>query len=100
MKAEGTAQDLTRSIGEQDILNIGVSGPLDAALAAIRDIDGVGSATGGPEGIRLVVDDAGAVVARAIDAVTTAGASISSVEITQPDLEGVFLHLTGKALRD
>ena len=28
------------------------------------------------------------------------GATISSVEVTEPDLEAVFLHLTGKALRD
>jgi len=26
--------------------------------------------------------------------------SIRSVEVTEPDLEAVFLHLTGRALRD
>ena len=29
-----------------------------------------------------------------------AGATIRSVEVVEPDLEAVFLHLTGKALRD
>ena len=29
-----------------------------------------------------------------------AGMSVTSVEIVRPDLESVFLHLTGKALRD
>jgi ABC-2 type transport system ATP-binding protein len=28
------------------------------------------------------------------------GVEISSVEVIEPDLEAVFLHLTGKALRD
>ena len=28
------------------------------------------------------------------------GASVRSVEVTEPNLEAVFLHLTGKALRD
>jgi ABC-2 type transport system ATP-binding protein len=28
------------------------------------------------------------------------GLTVNSVEITQPDLESVFLHLTGRALRD
>ena len=29
-----------------------------------------------------------------------AGAAIKSVDVTEPDLEAVFLHLTGRALRD
>jgi ABC-2 type transport system ATP-binding protein len=29
-----------------------------------------------------------------------AGAPVSSVEVNEPDLEAVFLHLTGRALRD
>ena len=31
---------------------------------------------------------------------TGTGASITSVEVEEPNLEAVFLHLTGKALRD
>jgi ABC-2 type transport system ATP-binding protein len=31
---------------------------------------------------------------------TQDGVSIRSVEVVEPDLEAVFLHLTGKALRD
>jgi len=32
--------------------------------------------------------------------VAAAGAAVRSVEVIEPDLEAVFLHLTGKALRD
>jgi ABC-2 type transport system ATP-binding protein len=32
--------------------------------------------------------------------VAEAGADVSTVEVTEPNLEAVFLHLTGKALRD
>ena len=28
------------------------------------------------------------------------GASVNSVEVVEPDLEAVFLHLTGTALRE
>jgi hypothetical protein len=28
------------------------------------------------------------------------GVAVTSVEVVEPDLEAVFLHLTGKALRD
>ena len=100
MLAEGTPKDLTRSIEEHDSLHIGATGPLEEAAASIGDIPGVRSATVVPEGIRLIADDASVVAAQAISAATALGASISSLEITQPDLEAVFLHLTGKALRN
>ena len=35
-----------------------------------------------------------------LTAATGAGMSLSDVQIARPDLESVFLHLTGKALRD
>jgi ABC-2 type transport system ATP-binding protein len=66
----------------------------------VSEVDGVRSASIVEGGVLVVVDDAAAVVARVIDATTGAGATISSVEITRPNLEAVFLHLTGKALRD
>ena len=33
-------------------------------------------------------------------AVNDAGLDVHSVQISEPDLESVFLHLTGKALRE
>ena len=35
-----------------------------------------------------------------LQAVSASGASVRSVEVLEPNLEAVFLHLTGKALRD
>ena len=32
--------------------------------------------------------------------VAAAGVTVRSVEVAEPDLEAVFLHLTGRALRD
>jgi ABC-2 type transport system ATP-binding protein len=39
-------------------------------------------------------------VAQIVTSATAAGMSLADVQITRPDLESVFLHLTGKALRD
>jgi len=100
LKAEGTRRELTTSIGEHDTVHIGTSGPIDGALPVVRAIDGVVSVSAGDRGIDLLAVDAGSIVARVLDALAAHGASISSVEIQQPDLEAVFLHLTGKALRD
>ena len=35
-----------------------------------------------------------------IQAVTNLGVKINSVDIEEPNLESVFLHLTGRSLRD
>ncbi|RSD23050.1 ABC transporter ATP-binding protein [Mesobacillus subterraneus] len=40
------------------------------------------------------------VLSELIQSVTAAGAEITSVEIVEPNLESVFLHLTGRSLRD
>src|SRR5690606_5012762 len=93
LRAEGTRRELTRSIGERDTVRIGLTGPIDAALEAVRALDGVDSASATEGGLDLIAEDGGAVVARALDAATSAGAAVTGVEITQPDLEAVFLHL-------
>jgi ABC-2 type transport system ATP-binding protein len=48
----------------------------------------------------MLAADAGAVLAPALASLAEAGATVTSVEVEEPDLEAVFLHLTGKALRD
>lgn len=55
-----------------------------------------------PDGRSLVltVRDAPAAVADIVTTATNAGMRLEDVEITRPDLESVFLQLTGKALRD
>jgi ABC-2 type transport system ATP-binding protein len=100
LRAEGTTRELIRSIGERDSLHLGATGPLSTAAAAIASLPGIQTASVAGDGLLVLTDDASAVVARVIDATTAAGASITSVEITRPDLEAVFLDLTGKALRD
>jgi ABC-2 type transport system ATP-binding protein len=100
LRAEGSQRELTRSIGERDTLHIGLTGPVEASLTAVKAIEGVESASAAEGGIDLLALDAGAIVARVLDACTAAGATITGVDIAQPDLEAVFLDLTGKSLRD
>ena len=48
----------------------------------------------------MLVDDAGTWIAEILGKVSGAGVSVSSVDVDEPNLESVFLHLTGRALRD
>ena len=50
--------------------------------------------------LEILVADARGLLIRLLNAVEGAGAVIRGVEVIEPDLEAVFLHLTGRALRD
>ena len=61
---------------------------------------GVQDATVGEERLDLIVEEADRALAAILAAAAGAGISVHSVEVDEPNLEAVFLHLTGKALRD
>jgi ABC-2 type transport system ATP-binding protein len=48
----------------------------------------------------VLADDASSILPQILTRITNAGASITGVQVVEPNLEAVFLHLTGKALRD
>jgi ABC-2 type transport system ATP-binding protein len=100
IKAEGTRRELVDLVGERDRITLTASGPLEAAATTARGVDGVESASAGVSGIDVVATDAAHVLPRLLSAVADAGTTVNGVEVVQPDLEAVFLHLTGKALRD
>jgi ABC-2 type transport system ATP-binding protein len=100
VKAEGTRRELVALVGERDRVSLAADGDLDAAAAAAAGLDGVTSATPVPGGIEVVATEARPLLPGLLARVAEAGAQVTGVEVTQPDLEAVFLHLTGKALRD
>ncbi len=51
-------------------------------------------------GLDVLARDVRASLAEIVRAVDATGTSITSMEVHEPNLEAVFLHLTGKALRD
>jgi len=50
--------------------------------------------------VSVLVDDSNRVLPHLFDAASKADARITSVDIQEPNLETVFLHLTGRGLRD
>ena len=98
--AEGRRRELVELIGELDRVRLVASGDLAEAAEAARAIPGVHDATCQDGEIDLIVDEARRLLPRLLETVTSDGVTIKSVEVIEPDLESVFLHLTGKALRD
>ena len=69
-------------------------------IAACEALGAVRAASANNGGIALIVDGARTILPELLSTASGAGLAISSVEVDEPDLEAVFLHLTGKALRD
>ena len=100
IQAEGTRRELVAMVGEDDRVRLTATGLLDAAAEAVNALDAVRVASVRDGGIDVVASDAGTTLPAILAAATSHGAQISSVELSEPDLESVFLHVTGKALRD
>jgi ABC-2 type transport system ATP-binding protein len=100
IKAEGTRRELVSLVGGRDRVALAATGNLAAAADMVAGLDAVYEATRTDEGINLIVTNARAVLPQILETATRAGAAVSAVEVVEPDLEAVFLHLTGRALRD
>jgi len=100
IRAEGTQRDLVALIGRRDQVRLAIAGDADAAADAVARLRGVASAAAKDGTLEILVDNAGGLLPRLLDTVAGTGAIVRGVELVQPDLEAVFLHLTGRALRD
>lgn len=98
IKAEGTRRSLVAMIGEKD--RIVLSGEVEPAADELRKMDGVVDVYPGDHRLDVMVTQASSILPALLTRITEAGGSVSGVEIEEPNLEAVFLHLTGKALRD
>jgi ABC-2 type transport system ATP-binding protein len=100
IQAEGTRDELITITGELDHVRLAGSSATPAAADALRALPAVEQVVSERRALTLTVRDAPAAVAAIVTTAAAAGMTLSDVEITRPDLESVFLHLTGKALRD
>jgi ABC-2 type transport system ATP-binding protein len=100
IKAEGTRAQLVSLVGERDRVLLGVTGFAEPAVAALQGVAGVDEVSTRDGAIVLIVDGASRVLPELLRVAAGAGVTITGVEVEEPNLETVFLHLTGKALRD
>ncbi|AFR06206.1 ABC transporter family protein [Nocardiopsis alba ATCC BAA-2165] len=100
IQAEGTQRELISQVGEDDTIVLSLGGGKDRAVRALKELSEVREVSVEGSEVRLLLKDARSVIARILEVVTASEAVLRSVEVQEPDLEAVFLHLTGKALRE
>jgi ABC-2 type transport system ATP-binding protein len=100
--ALGTQAELTHQVGENDtlILHIDEGQNGEALASAARKIPSVLRADVTDHTVAVIAPEAEDIMTPVITAANEMGIKIRSVDIREPNLETVFLSLTGRALRD
>lgn len=113
--ALGTQAELTKVVGRQETLRLHLTEAAAVALSSangrphlsadgqvdlFNGLNGVIGAAAVDHEIVINVRDAGEALPGVVGRANDAGLHVRSVDIQEPNLEAVFLHLTGRGLRD
>lgn len=99
--AVGTQNELTQMVGETDTIRLTLNSDENEDLRnIIREVDGVIHVNGEAEELILQTPDANEHLATVLAQINQHNKSVRQLQIDEPNLEAVFLHLTGRALRD
>jgi len=100
--ALGTQEELTQQVGQTEtlILHIGENDDAEALAKSLEGIRDVREAIANDHEVSVITQEAEAVLAPVVTKANERGIKIRSIDIREPNLEAVFLHLTGRALRD
>ncbi|QKK01533.1 MAG: ABC transporter ATP-binding protein [Pseudomonadota bacterium] len=98
--AVGTVAELTAQVGERDVLTLDGHFPERDWQAVLDDGLEVEVAHAGSDQLRLVTPAASGKLPALFDKLAAAGARIRETALARPSLEGLFIQLTGKGLRE
>jgi ABC-2 type transport system ATP-binding protein len=101
--AVGSQSELTHTVGEVDTLRIGIEATAlesDALIAALQQVPRVRRVSLEEDTLIVQAEDANASLSEIVTRLDKAGGRVKSLKVEEPNLEAVFLHLTGRALRD
>jgi ABC-2 type transport system ATP-binding protein len=101
MIATGTQDELVHLVGERTRIDLTLDREAETLAARWRALPSVSTVSEPEDGrMWLGVEDANTLIPQLFDSARVAGARITEIALAEPNLEMVFLHLTGRALRD
>ncbi len=98
--AYGSQQELVDLVKEKTQINLKLNKIDDVVIDSLKEIQGVHDVKINDNFINLFGSSTDVLLADIIAKITENGWLIETIDVKKPNLESVFLHLTGKALRD
>ena len=98
--ASGNKDELVEMISGKTEISLTLESPDQEVLKLLGKIEGIESLEQQEDQIRIQCENADLILADIIARVATTGSHLRTVDVKKPNLETVFLQLTGKALRD
>jgi ABC-2 type transport system ATP-binding protein len=99
--AMDTPQNLKESVGADSIVTVSATGDLDALARLLQErIEGATKSQRVDSAVKLHIKGTTGVLPRVVSIAEQGGFNITDLSITEPNLETVFINLTGKELRD
>ena len=97
----GTTEELRRTVGDADRVDVSLGETAKpSVLDELRNIAGVVEVTSLNGTVTVLLKEGHQKVAQILDVLKRGSSRVKSVSIQEPNLESVFLRLTGRALRD
>jgi ABC-2 type transport system ATP-binding protein len=96
----GTHSELVKMVGELDRINLTINTESEKVIADWKATAGVHRVSAEDGHLTILAEDSNLILPHLFESATQAKVRITSVDIQEPNLEAVFLHLTGKALRE
>jgi ABC-2 type transport system ATP-binding protein len=100
LMACGTHNELVKLVGQQTRIDLLLNVNALRVIEAWQSLEGVTRVSAEEGKVSVLVEDSNLVLPRLFESAAKLSARITSVDIQEPNLEAVFLHLTGRALRD
>ena len=102
-----TPSRLKAEIKEEDILELEVTNLTDSLVASLKGIDGVEEAAGtvtdpviSSGTLRVHTKDSRKIMPSVLSFLSESGVKVRNVRVSETTLEDVFIHLTGRAIRE
>jgi ABC-2 type transport system ATP-binding protein len=101
-----TPEGLKRRIDQREIIRLELTGWHDDLAGKLKSITGIENLTTHQRGeadlweVNLHAQNSRAALPRIVESISGNGTRLVNMNIVKPSLEDVFIHLTGKALRD
>jgi len=98
--AIGTHMELVKMVGEMARIDLTINADSGRVLESWQAVPGVRHISVDEGVLTVLADDSNLVLPPLFESANAQGVRITSLDIQEPNLEAVFLHLTGRALRD